>query len=422
MCLLKSLIFFKSTLLFSTEARKIVIFAFEINPILMKTMALFINNKYPEQLSYRFELAKHDIIAHDRRELARAFIAITEAQQQGYYLVGYISYELGYFLEPALTHLIQDTQLTTPLLHFRCYKKMTSFYWSERPGPSLRWDDKSFFSNIKLAISFADYQKKIHLLKKYIYDGETYQTNLTSYYTGIWHGHPLPLFYQLLQQQHVEYAAFLPEFFNRSLLSISPELFFKKNGNAIECKPMKGTAKRLQNIEDDLRQQFYLKTDAKIHAENTMIVDLLRNDLGKISNPASVNVTELLTCEHYESVHQMTSTINATIAANSHFETIIQGLFPCGSITGAPKIRTMEIIHLLENRQRGIYTGAIGYITPDNDMCFNVAIRTAELFHSHSSSNNFILGVGGGILYDSIALDEFEEMQLKAKFLLGIAK
>ncbi len=380
------------------------------------TMALLINNKYCDQPSYRFELPQHDIIAHNADELSLAFIAITEAQQRGYYLVGYLSYELGYFLEPALTYLMKDRLLTTPLLHFRCYKKMTSFYWSERLGPSLHWDDKSFFSNIKLAISFEEYQKKIHLLQKHIYDGETYQTNLTSYYEGIWSGNSLDLFQQLLQQQHVEYAVFLPDFLDRSLLSISPELFFKKTGHAIKCKPMKGTAKRLPETEDDLRQQFYLKTDPKIHAENTMIVDLLRNDLGRISDAGSVNVSQLLTCEHYESVHQMTSTINATLSANSSFETIIQGLFPCGSITGAPKIRTMEIIHALENRQRGIYTGAIGYITPENDMCFNVAIRTAELY-----KNKVVLGVGGGILHDSIAHDEFEEMQLKAKFLLGIA-
>ena len=380
-------------------------------------MVLLINNKYHDQPSYCFELPQHDIIAYNPDELAPAFAAITAAQKHGYYIVGYLSYELGCFLEPALTSLMKDTLLTTPLLHFRCYKNMRSFSWAEGLGPSLRWGEKSFFSNIKLAISFEEYQQKILQLQKHIYDGETYQTNLTSYYEGTWQGNPLNLFQQLLQQQRVEYAAFLPDFLDKSLLSISPELFFKKKGHTIKCKPMKGTAKRLPETEDDLRQQFYLKTDPKIHAENTMIVDLLRNDLGRISDAGSVNVSQLLTCEHYESVHQMTSTINATLPANSSFETIIQGLFPCGSITGAPKIRTMEIIYALENRQRGVYTGAIGYITPENDMCFNVAIRTAELY-----KNKMTLGVGGGILHDSIARDEFEEMQLKAKFLLGIAR
>jgi para-aminobenzoate synthetase/4-amino-4-deoxychorismate lyase len=388
-------------------------------------MALLINNKYHDQTSYCFELPQRDIIAYNSEELAPAFAAITAAQQHGYYIVGYLSYELGYFLEPALTFLMKNTLLTTPLLHFRCYKNMTSFSWAEGPCLSRSlprttirdWAEKSFFSNIKLAISFEEYQQKILRLQKHIYDGETYQTNLTSYYEGAWQGNPLDLFQQLLQQQRVEYAAFLPDFLGKSLLSISPELFFKKEGHTIKCKPMKGTAKCLPEIEDDLRQQFYLKTDPKIHAENTMIVDLLRNDLGRISDAGSVNVSQLLTCEHYESVHQMTSTINATLPANSSFETIIQGLFPCGSITGAPKIRTMEIIHALENRQRGVYTGAIGYITPENDMCFNVAIRTAELY-----KNKMTLGVGGGILHDSIARDEFEEMQLKAKFLLGIAR
>lgn len=383
-------------------------------------MAILINNKYPDQPSYRFEEAQHDIMAHSPEELEQAFIAIKQAQQQGFYLVGYLSYELGYFLEPALTPLLQKTSLKVPLLHFRCYKKMTPFLWQNDFNKSVNTASPyitSFFSSIKLAISFEDYQKKITLLKKYIYDGETYQTNFTSYYEGEWQGEPLDLFQQLLQQQRVEYAAFLPDFAQRTLLSISPELFFKKENSTITCKPMKGTAKRLDDLEEDLRQQFYLKTDPKIHAENTMIVDLLRNDLGRISDPGSVKVSELLTCEHYESVHQMTSTIEASLPANIDFKTILQGLFPCGSITGAPKIRTMEIIRELENHQRGVYTGAIGYITPDNNMCFNVAIRTAELTES-----KITLGVGGGILNDSIARDEFEEMQLKAKFLLGIAK
>ncbi len=385
-------------------------------------MALFINNKYPHQDSYHFDKELYDIIAHNDKELPTAFENIQKAQDLGYYLVGYLSYELGYFFEPSLAILLRNTAFKTPLLHFRAFKSMNQFLYENNQHRAIAQkklaDNQSFFSNIKLNISCKEYRQKIQELKKHFFNGESYQTNFTSFYYGNWQGNPEHLFYQLLDKQCVEYAAFLPNFKEVNILSISPELFFKKQGNIITCKPMKGTAKRLQEIEDDLRQQFYLQSDPKIHAENTMIVDLLRNDLGRIAEPGSVEVTQLLTCEHYATLHQMTSTITAKLATDITFEKIIQGLFPCGSITGAPKIRTMQIIHQLENRQRGIYTGAIGYITPENNMCFNVAIRTAEL----SNNNNIVLGIGGGILYDSDINDEFEEIKLKAKFLLDISK
>ncbi len=176
-------------------------------------------------------------------------------------------------------------------------------------------------------------------------------------------------------------------------------------------KPMKGTMPRSKDPTIDSAHKDFLKTDLKCIAENIMIVDLLRNDLSKISKPGSVKVTDLLTIESFKTVHQMVSSIQSEVDVEITFLNIIRHLFPCGSITGAPKRRTMTIISELEHKARGVYTGAFGYITPDNDMCFNVSIRT---FHLGGGRGE--LGIGGGILVDSDPAVEFEEMQLKARF------
>jgi para-aminobenzoate synthetase/4-amino-4-deoxychorismate lyase len=174
---------------------------------------------------------------------------------------------------------------------------------------------------------------------------------------------------------------------------------------------MKGTMARSRCSVRDLKNKEFLTTDPKSIAENTMIVDLLRNDLNQISEIGSVQVSRLLQVESYETVHQMTSSIESTVDSNLSFQRIIRHIFPCGSITGAPKRRTMEIIQKVEPDVRRVYTGTLGYITPENDMCFNVAIRTILL-----RENSGELGVGGGIVYDSDVRSEWEELQLKAQF------
>ncbi|MFN3234976.1 MAG: chorismate-binding protein, partial [Gammaproteobacteria bacterium] len=219
----------------------------------------------------------------------------------------------------------------------------------------------------------------------------------------------------LREQQKVEYAA-LFLFDESPIISLSPECFFKKEETKITVKPMKGTAPRGRTPHEDAEQKNFLKNDEKNRAENIIIVDLLRNDLSRIAEPHSVQTTRLFDIETYETLLQMTSTITANIRKELPIATILKHLFPCGSITGAPKIRTMEILRELEKTPREIYTGTIGFITPDNDMHFNVAIRTLLL----NQDNTGELGIGGGIIYESDSEKEYEEILLKAKFLTNL--
>jgi para-aminobenzoate synthetase/4-amino-4-deoxychorismate lyase len=195
-------------------------------------------------------------------------------------------------------------------------------------------------------------------------------------------------------------------------MSFSPELFFKKEDTSCTVRPMKGTISRGLTPEADAQLKDFLRHDPKNCSENIMIVDLLRNDLGRVCRQGSVNTESLFDVETYETLHQMTSTINGTISDEAGLEDIFHSLFPCGSVTGAPKIRTMEIIHELESAPRDIYTGAIGFITPAREMKFNVPIRTLLL-----AGNKGEMGIGSGVVYDSDPEKEWEECQLKGRFL-----
>ena len=264
--------------------------------------------------------------------------------------------------------------------------------------------------NLRLNLTAREYETAFSRVREHIIAGDTYQVNLTAQYQFEYTGQSRGLYQRLRERQKVPYSAWL-EFPGYDVLSLSPELFFSKIKHKMYAKPMKGTIARGADAIHDQANQDFLKTDVKSRAENTMIVDLLRNDLSAISTPGSVQVSKLLAVESYETVHQMTSSIESEVAIDLNFSEIIGSLFPCGSITGVPKRRTMEIIHALERAPREIYTGAIGYITPENNMCFNVPIRTLLC-----QNNRGILGVGGGIVYDSTLQSEFEELQLKARF------
>ncbi|NSM83323.1 chorismate-binding protein, partial [Enterococcus faecalis] len=200
---------------------------------------------------------------------------------------------------------------------------------------------------------------------------------------------------------------------SHQILSLSPELFFKITENKITTKPMKGTKARGNTSQEDIKNYLFLKNDSKNKAENAMIVDLIRNDLGKISVPGSIKVTDLFKVEKYPTVWQMTSTINAKLMEKD-LVNIFKALFPSGSITGAPKINAMEIIKKLENSPRNIYCGTIGILKPNGDMVFNIAIRTLLIDKQRNCS---IYGSGGGIVYESKAKDEFEEVLDKSKVL-----
>jgi len=202
------------------------------------------------------------------------------------------------------------------------------------------------------------------------------------------------------------------DFPNIKILSRSPELFFRKEGGRISTKPMKGTIERGATPEEDLDNIKFLSRDEKSRAENVMIVDLLRNDLSRVSKRGSVEASTLFEVQTYETLHQMVSTVSADVNPDLSLKDLFSEIFPCGSITGAPKIRTMELIRELEKEERGVYTGAIGYLNPHNSMCFNVPIRTLVLWPDGTGE----MGVGSGVVFDSDPESEYEECQLKARF------
>ena len=351
-----------------------------------------------------------EVICWDAADLNQSLARLDSLRRDGYYLAGCLSYEAGYVLR-GLSHLLMPPEF--PLLHFFAFKAPGKLSTSEIHA--LLGQEKAALQNIKLNITAFDYAAAFSRVKQHIVAGDTYQVNLTAKYGFDFKGECLGLYNMLRARQKVAYSAWfkMPEY---ELLSLSPELFFSKIQHKIYTKPMKGTMPRASDLAQDKANQNFLLTDLKSRAENTMIVDLLRNDLSAISKPGSVHVKKLLEVESYETVHQMTSSIESEVAIDLSFSAIMNALFPCGSITGAPKRRTMEIIHDLESAPRGIYTGAMGYITPQNDMCFNVPIRTVLCRDSKGE-----LGVGGGIVHDSALQSEFEELKLKARFLTGLS-
>ena len=220
------------------------------------------------------------------------------------------------------------------------------------------------------------------------------------------------LFLDLMRRQPVEFAAYL-HLEDRRVLSLSPELFLERRGTQLRTRPMKGTAPRGRFASEDGRIARDLARDPKQRAENTMIVDLMRNDLSRIARPGTVKVTRLCAVERYQSLHQMTSTIEAEVPAETGFSEVIENLFPCGSITGAPKLSAMQIAHDLETGPRGVYTGSIGHLAPGGDFRLNVAIRTLVL----RGEGTGVAGAGSGVVFDSGAAPEYDECALKLKFL-----
>lgn len=329
--------------------------------------------------------------------------------EQGQWLCGFFSYEFGYCLEPALYHLKEKNKF--PLAWLAASKEPIKVI--HREPLSMRTDkepEKKFrINSIKPSIGYNQYAKAIEKIKNYLRNGTNYQTNFTFKIKFSFSGDVLNFYLALRVAQPTSYMALINtgEYF---IISLSPELFYKTKGNKITTKPMKGTFERGNTLFSDKVNENKLTADKKIMAENLMIVDLLRNDLGRISK--KVWVSQLFSTEKYRTLFQMTSTISAELKNNTGIREIFFSLFPSGSVTGAPKIKTMEIIKELEKEPRNIYTGAIGYISPDKNSCFNVAIRTIAL-----CSDKGEMGIGGGIVYDSSAKKEYAEALLKAKFL-----
>ncbi len=341
-------------------------------------------------------------------DIPNIFLTIEEHLKNKKWIAGYIGYECGYHFEKIICGLFNPTSL--PLLWFGVYDSPCNVETTTLNAGTTNL--KSEIKNPTLMIDDHFYYKKIEHLKEYITNGDTYQVNFTDRFEFDFNGDARDLYFALRQKQHVPFGAFINTG-DSQMLSFSPELFFRRNENSMTTTPMKGTCKRGKNLEDDKQLSAWLQADEKNRSENLMIVDLLRNDIGRICETGSVTVSDMYAIEKYETVLQMTSTVNGTLKNGIGYYDIFKSLFPCGSVTGAPKIRTMQIIHELEQHQRGVYCGAIGFISPENEAVFNVAIRTIELHNAKGT-----MGVGSGIVFDSDAENELEECRLKADFLL----
>lgn len=350
---------------------------------------------------------------------AAAFLAEAEKYlQHGCHLAGWLAYEFGYLLEPALLRLLPvgpATPLATlgvfgpPLI----YDHATGTFNAPPPWPAVS-EKKALpytLTNLRLNETEARYFEKIERIKRYIAAGDTYQVNYTLKLRFDFAGSAAALFAALRRNQSVAYSAWL-KLGGQQVLSFSPELFFRKAGDCCAVRPMKGTIGRGLTRPADNRLADFLRHDPKNRSENVMIVDLLRNDLGRLCQPGTVRALSMFDVETYETLHQMTSTIVGHLRPGLGLHELFQGLFPCGSVTGAPKIRTMEIIRELENEPRGAYTGAIGYLAPDRGAIFNVPIRTLVLRGNHGE-----MGIGSGVVSDSDPAKEWQECRLKGNFL-----
>jgi para-aminobenzoate synthetase/4-amino-4-deoxychorismate lyase len=262
-------------------------------------------------------------------------------------------------------------------------------------------------------VSRKEYDDAVTRIKELIAAGDTYQVNYSFPLTASFNGDSYAWYRTLCEAQGAEYSAYI-DLGRYKVLSLSPELFFERRGDRVVTKPMKGTVRRGRWTAEDEELANWLRQSTKDRAENVMIVDLLRNDLGKVSVPGTVQVSSLFELERFETVWQMTSTVESTLKARTSLAELMTALFPCGSITGAPKIRTMRIIRELERFPRGAYTGTIGLLTPGGDCVFNVAIRTVVI---DTQSKQATFGVGGGVTIDSTAEREYEECLVKSRFL-----
>ncbi len=341
----------------------------------------------------------------DGSQLRDFFENLEESLNSGLYAAGWLSYEAGYLLIPRLRAILQKKSPSVPLGWFGLYEEPLEISLSFAPVI------KETPTKLEFDTSKAEFINAIRKIHGYIKAGDTYQINYTIRAAFDWNGPGFDLYRRLKDRQSADYSAFIRPFPGLEILSLSPELFFAKKGSLIWSRPMKGTAPRGKEQEDDHARAKALFKDEKNRAENVMIVDLLRNDLGRICQTGSVKVPELFRIERYETLFQMTSKVEGRIKESASLYHIFKSLFPCGSITGAPKIRSMEIIAELESNPRGVYTGAIGFITPQRDAIFNVAIRTVTLKERRAE-----LGIGAGITIGSDPQSEYEETLLKAKF------
>ncbi len=349
-----------------------------------------------------FEHPRRLIHCGSAGELSSCFDRVEQALAEGYHVAGFLSYEAGYALEPALAHLQGDD---FPLMCLGVFDAPTRRRPRIAPAPFE-------VSGLRTNISREDYTQAIARIHDHIREGNVYQITYCLKNLFGFNGSAYSLYRHLLSRQPVPYPAYLetPE---HTILSLSPEMFIRKAQERVQVKPMKGSwprSGRTLGGVDDIFGGMRLHFDSKNRAENVMIADLLRNDLGRVGT--GVRTPRLFEVAAYRTIFQMTSTVEARIPAGLSFIDLFRAIFPSGSVTGAPKVRAMGIIHGLEREPRRIYTGAIGWITPERDVFFNVPIRTLLLRRDQGE-----MGVGGGIVWDSTAEGEWAEGLWKSRFL-----
>ncbi len=346
----------------------------------------------------------HQIITVN--QLSNVVPALTQVEtlvnRHQWHAAGFVSYEAASAFDPALcTHPPTDF----PLLWFGLYSPPQEFSLARPEFEAYSLGD------FVPSISQSEYGQAIQRIKQYINAGDTYQVNYTLRLGISFGGDPWNLFLAMVRAQPSGYSAWV-DTGRLAVCSASPELFFQLDGDCLTCKPMKGTVKRGRSLAEDESLAEWLRHSEKNRAENVMIVDMIRNDLGRVADVGSVHVKRLFEVTRHPTLWQMTSTVVAR--CRKSLVEIFTALFPCASITGAPKIRTTQIIAELESTPRGIYTGCVGFIAPNRTAQFNVAIRTAVI---DRLTAHVEYGSGGGIVWDSDRKDEYTEALLKARIL-----
>ncbi|HEX8071342.1 MAG TPA: aminodeoxychorismate synthase component I [Pyrinomonadaceae bacterium] len=356
----------------------------------------------PQRLCFAHPLK---VVAADTlAEVRPALESVERAVAQGLYAAGFVAYEAAPAFDRAL--VVRAPAAPLPLVWFGLFARPLA-------APPADASGSYQLSAWQPSVSRATYERQIARVRAAIARGDTYQTNYTLRLRARFAGDDLMLYEHLRRAQRARYGAYLNTGRFR-ILSASPELFFQRQGTQITTRPMKGTARRGRWLEEDEDERARLSSSVKDRAENVMITDLLRNDLGRVAEFGTVHVPRLCEIEGYGAVLQMTSTVCARVPARTTLADIFAALFPCGSVTGAPKARTMRLISELEDAPRGVYCGAIGVLAPTGACVFNVAIRTLVLDALTGAAE---YGVGGGVTWDSTAAGEYAEVLLKAAVL-----
>lgn len=344
---------------------------------------------------YLYSDPKDTLIAYSSKEFFNAFSKLEE-YRKAFFCVGFISYEAYKAFNDS------DFSSSFPLLYFGIFAQRQKFYPQKTKSV--------FFPHYCSLIGEEDYVSKVQSLKNQIALGNTYQGNLTTFFRFESVLESFDLFSVLLARQETAYKAFLPTSMGE-ILSFSPELFFQIQYGEILTKPMKGTIKRGETQKEDRQNRLFLSKDLKNRSENVMIVDLLRNDLSKIVQTDTLCVSKLFEVEEYPTLFQMTSSIKGVLKPSLNLLDVFLALFPCGSITGAPKKNTLEILETLEEEERGVYCGAIGMLEKEKAL-FSIPIRTLI-----KKNQKCLYGVGSGIVWDSDPLEEYDELKTKMSFL-----